>query len=134
MEFIADLDHLHQMLSWIKVQLEPMKFEKRVLHKVELASEEALANIINHAYQGRSGKVEIVVNCFETRAEIAFKDNGPSFNPLKISDPDTSLPINKREIGGLGVHLIKQCVSDLFYTRVGNKNVLIFVIRSSQKK
>lgn len=128
MEFIASVEQLHKILQYIKKQLEPMGFERKVLHHIELASEEALVNIIHHAYRDRPEKVEIQVKLFPARAEIVFIDYGPPFNPLDIKPVDPYLPAEEREIGGLGVHFMRKCVDEMRYERAGNKNILAFII------
>ena len=135
MHFIAGIDRLHQMLQWIEEQLQSMGLEPARLPKVTLASEEALVNIFNHAYQGRPEKVEILVNFFpESHIEITFKDYGPPFNPLDVQCIDLDRSIDEREIGGLGIHFMRKCVDEIRYARVEDKNVLVFVIRFSQKR
>ena len=134
MEFIAKIDQIHCCLQWIKAELRSMDFDPTILHRLELASEEALVNIINHAYQGRPEKVEIWVNLFpKSHAEIVFKDHGPPFNPLDAQSAQ-DLSLEERKIGGLGIHLMRKCVDEIQYSRIENHNVLVFIIRSSQKK
>lgn len=135
MEFIANLEQLHMILKWITDELKSIGVESGSIHRIELASEEALVNIMNHAYQGRSEKVEIKVESFaNSHVEISFIDSGPPFNPLDAKPADLNQPIEKREIGGLGIHLIRNCVDDVRYMRDGEKNRLIFTIRFSQIK
>ncbi len=137
MEFIAGVNGLHQMLQWIEEQLKPMGFKSAILHRVELASEEALVNIFHHAYQGRSEKVEILVQTFpKSHAEIVFIDRGPFFNPLNVSPIKENPSLEQREVGGLGIQLMRQCIDEIRYARKQGKNWLTFVIftRSSQKR
>ena len=129
MEFVISLGQIHPILEWIRDQLKNMYFDPAQLHRIELASEEALVNILNHAYQGRSEKVEIQVKTFSTQyAEIAFIDTGPSFNPLHVKAVDPNLPLEQRQIGGLGIHLMRNCIDEIQYARVGKKNILKFII------
>ena len=134
MEFKASIDQLHKILEWIAKQLKPMRFDHGMMHHIELASEEALVNIIHHAYQGRPEKVEIQVKLLPDRAEIFFEDCGPPFNPLNSLPIDLSQPLETRVVGGLGIHFMRKCVDDIRYARHGEKNVLTFVIHSSRKK
>jgi anti-sigma regulatory factor (Ser/Thr protein kinase) len=134
MEFTASLGQLHMILEWIRQQLKPMDFSPKVLHRIELASEEALVNTIQHAYQGRPEKVEIKVELFKTKAEISFIDHGAPFNPVNAKSIDQDLPLEEREIGGLGIHFIRRCVDEMHYSYTEQKNVLTFIIHSSQKK
>lgn len=132
MEFVASLSDLHTILLWILSESKSKGLQERDLQRVEKSSEEALVNIIKHAYQGRPEKVEIDIKLVSKgRLEISFKDQGPPFNPLKVKSPDTSLPLEKREVGGLGIFLIRKLVDDLQYVRIHNQNLFTFVIHFS---
>jgi anti-sigma regulatory factor (Ser/Thr protein kinase) len=129
--FLAKIDLLRSMLDWISTCL--VGWDRKSLRKVELASEEALVNIIHHAYQERPEKIEISVKVFpKSHAEIVFKDHGPPFDPLQMKAPDCSGRLEDREVGGLGIHLMRQYMDEVRYHRESNCNVLVFVIRSSQ--
>ncbi len=134
MEFRASIEELHLALLWIKEELKPMNFKLAQLHHVELASEEALVNIIHHAYQGRPEKVEIEVRLFpNSHAEISFVDYGPPFNPLEAKPVDHAQPLEEREVGGLGIHFIRKCTDEVRYARTKEKNVLTLVIKIANK-
>lgn len=128
MEFIASVDRLHKILEWIREQLKPMGLDRHAMHHIELASEEALVNIIHHAYKERPEKIEVQVKLLQNHAEMAFIDHGPPFNPLAAAPLNPNLSLEDREIGGLGIHFMRQCVDEMRYERVGKKNVLTFVI------
>ncbi|HSX25767.1 MAG TPA: ATP-binding protein [Chlamydiales bacterium] len=133
--FSAKLDQLHSMLHWIQNQLVPMQYDQAILSKIELASEEALVNIIHHAYKDRSGKIEIEVNSFPgKRVEISIRDQGPPFNPLEYSSKiDLNASLEDREEGGLGIFFLLKCMDEVRYEREKGSNVLI-LIHSSQTK
>lgn len=131
--FLAKIDLLRSMLQWIRACLRPEVSDARALRKVELASEEALVNIIRHAYQNRPEKIEIDVKIFpKSQVEITFKDRGPPFNPLQAPPPDLSAPLEERQLGGLGIHFIRQNTDEMRYSREGDQNVLVLIIRSVQ--
>lgn len=127
--FSAILGQLSQMLSWIREQLRKNGLDDISSRKVELASEEALVNIIRHAYKETAGMVEINVRkAPKKQIEIEIRDNGPSFNPLKQEiafNPMASL--EEREIGGLGILFIRQYMDEVRYRRESNANILILV-------
>lgn len=127
MEFSAVIDNLSSLLEWIKKQLGHQVDAKR-LKKIELASEEVFVNIIHHGYKGQIGKIEVHVQCLPTSIEITFADNGPPFNPLETKKVDHSIPIEEMEVGGLGIHLIKQLIDEVRYQRTRNQNVLTLTI------
>jgi anti-sigma regulatory factor (Ser/Thr protein kinase) len=116
------------MLDWIYARIERMEFDAGTLRKVELAAEEALVNIIRHAYQGQPENIEIEIRLFpKSHVEISIRDNGPPFNPLTIRAPDLASSLEEREIGGLGIHFIKKNMDEVRYSRLDNANQLILV-------
>ncbi len=129
MEFIADVPHVRKILKWIEQQLRVHRFEPSQMRHIELASEEALVNIIRHAYQGRPETVEVEVRLFPTHAEVVFLDHGTPFSPLDAAPMDPNVSLTDRDIGGLGIHLMRKCVDAVRYERKGGKNVLTLVIR-----
>lgn len=125
--FPAQIDQLRPILQWIHAQILPMQFDAPTLRKIELASEEALVNIIHHA---RPPSVIIEIKLFpKSHLEIAFTDNGPPFNPLQY-EPITTGSLEERSIGGLGIHLMKQMMDEVNYQRNSTSNILTLVKRA----
>jgi serine/threonine-protein kinase RsbW len=121
--FPAKLAHLPAMLSWITTSIK--EFDAKSLSKIELASEEALVNIIQHAKQET---LEIHLKSFPGHVEILIKDKGPAFNPLEIpAKTFEEMPLEERPLGGLGIHLMRSCVDEVRYTREGNTNLLSLI-------
>lgn len=99
------------------------------INEIEIATEEALVNIFHYAYQEQEGDVEISCKTEHGRAFIIeITDTGMPFNPLSVSEPDTTLDVAERQIGGVGVFLIKKLMDDVIYRRDGNKNILELVV------
>lgn len=117
------------MLDWIRKELKEMKFDKSTLNKMEVGCEEALVNIMQHVYKDEEGKIEIEVKPFpRSHVEIVIADYGPAENPLLGKKAlKASIPIEEREVGGLGIHLIEKVMDKVSYRRNGNKNILILV-------
>lgn len=91
-------------------------------------------NVFNYAYKGKEGEVEIICKIEEDSAfVIEILDTGLAFNPLTISDPDTKEDIDRRQIGGLGIFLIKKLTDDFRYRREDNKNIQELVVRLRRK-
>jgi len=127
-QFHALLTELHPMLLWIRKQLEVAQFDKSVLHKIELASEEALVNIIRHAYKDMSGMIEIRVQAKNGFAEITILDQGPPFNPLEMNiNIDRNAGVEDRKIGGLGIFFIREYMDQILYRREENTNILTLI-------
>ena len=92
---------------------------------VNLALDEVLANIITHAYPDVAAHIINVRLTADPRAiHVDVEDDGRPFNPLTWPPPDLEVPIERRPVGGLGLHIARSVVDEIKYRRVGNKNVL----------
>jgi serine/threonine-protein kinase RsbW len=93
---------------------------------INLVIEEALTNIIFYAFAD-NGKHEIKISVSfnnNKRLRIKITDNGIPFNPLAQQQPDITLPVEERPVGGLGIFLISQIMDGMHYSRQNNLNVL----------
>jgi len=102
----------------------------KAVFDLDLCLEEAVTNIISYAFKSpgdhRIG-VSVAWNGMELTIEVI--DDGESFDPLSKSDPDIAAPLEEREIGGLGIHLIKKLMDRVEYRRQTNQNVLTLTKR-----
>jgi len=97
----------------------------KVCQAVDLALEEHLTNVLNYAYpDSASHEIRIRLSCEERTLHVEVEDDGRAFNPLQAPPVDTSLPLEQRPIGGLGVHLMRQFMDTLDYRREGDRNIL----------
>jgi anti-sigma regulatory factor (Ser/Thr protein kinase) len=127
-QFSGKITQLRRMLYWIRSQLIIAGLDESSVHKVEIASEEALVNIIRHAYKNQTGTIEINVYEGEPFVEIVIRDHGPPFNPLdRDVSFDRSAGIDEREIGGLGILFIREYMDEVRYQREKDANVLILI-------
>jgi serine/threonine-protein kinase RsbW len=102
---------------------------KAVTWPVEVSLDEVLANVVRHGLEGReAATVEIELSLdagVEPPAcEVVVADDGPGFNPLSVPEPDTSLGIEERPIGGLGIALVRRLMDEVEYERRDGKNRL----------
>jgi len=98
---------------------------------LQLATEEACTNVIEHAYKGQGGALRIL---FETRNDdvlITLHDHGRAFDPNAVSPPNTSLPLRQRPVGGLGLHLIYRLMDDVRFSFGPEGNTLLMVKRNA---
>jgi len=103
-------------------------FTEEEILDTQLAVEEAITNVIVHGYAKSPGT--IVITCRTTLkgvAEIQIEDTAPPFNPLTIPEPDITVAIEERKIGGLGIFLIRQVMDDITYRYENGKNILVLV-------
>ena len=121
----AKLENLESMLSSIRDSAEKQGFGSKKINQIQIACEEALVNIISYAYPDKDGTIEIVCNTGEGRGlVIEITDWGNPFDPLSVLEPDTEASIEEREIGGLGIYMMRNIMDEVSYKREGNRNVL----------
>lgn len=134
--FSSQLQHLPKMLLWIRDRLLLEGCEPKLINRLELASEEALVNIIQHAYgKKQRGKIEIGLTVGKESIEIAIRDWGPPYDPLaKAPQVDLEASLEDREVGGLGIHLMQQIMDEVVYRRENAANLLTLIKHFSRKK
>ena len=95
------------------------------LQAADLALEEHLTNVLAYAYADQAPHDLRISLAIEGRClQIEVVDDGRPFNPLSHPAPDTSLPLDQRPPGGLGIHLIRQFMDELDYRREADRNIL----------
>lgn len=125
MEFNASLDSLLGMMEHIRDQAEANEIPALLIHKIELACEEAIVNIISYAYERNPGKIEIACKKNGKRFEVTLCDRGTPFNPIDVTiNPQLDTPVNERRVGGMGIFLIRKTIDEVSYRREGEINIL----------
>ena len=90
-----------------------------------LAIEEAVANVMNYAYpKGDIGTIEINASLHDGQLSFTIKDCGTPFDPTQAKETDISLGAEDRDIGGLGIHLIRKIMDTMEYHHNGSQNIL----------
>ncbi|NPA35597.1 MAG: SpoIIE family protein phosphatase [Chlorobi bacterium] len=112
--------------SWLNQTGEKLNWQPGFLMQLNLALEEWIVNVISYAFTDNDIH-EIEVRLWQTNksVRIEISDDGIPFNPLEEKHTDTDSPAEEREIGGLGIHFIKNTVDVFSYKRVKNRNVVI---------
>ena len=128
-EFSASIDFLQDVISFLEKELEAAGCPMRTVMHISVAVEEIFANIASYAYPQGGGTALIRIDADGHEAVIRFTDSGIPFNPLEADDPDVSLPAEQREIGGLGIFMVKKTMDGIRYQRDGQKNVLTITKR-----
>jgi anti-sigma regulatory factor (Ser/Thr protein kinase) len=101
----------------------------RTAHRFNLALEEVLANVIAYAFPGGRHEIDVRIAHRDGRLHATVSDDGVPFNPLTRPVPDLQAPIEERQIGGLGIHLLRTLTDTADYRRDGDRNVLTFSMR-----
>lgn len=96
---------------------------------IRLVSEEVVCNALAHGRQAGDGHEVIVeMSVREDRILLCFRDDGAPFDPLEHPPPDLECDLEERQIGGLGVHLIRTLADEIAYVREGRHNILHVVL------
>jgi serine/threonine-protein kinase RsbW len=97
-----------------------------------VALDEILSNIVRHGAAGRPHLViEVTFALVAESIEVTVVDDGPEWDPLALPPPDTAAPLEARDPGGLGVHLVRNLMDRVAYARDGGRNRLVFTRRLS---
>ena len=101
-----------------------------IRQKVNMLFDELLNNIITYAFEDDADhEIEIRVELVGLRLSITIADDGTPFDPFALPDPDTTLPLDRRSVGGLGIHLVRKVMDETSYERLGTKNVVTLAKR-----
>jgi anti-sigma regulatory factor (Ser/Thr protein kinase) len=106
-------------------------FSDKDVYNIQLATDEAASNIIEHAYQNMPGKVlELSCDMKGNVITITLTDYGESFDPSEVPVPDLKADLSDRKIGGLGIFLMRKLMDDIDYRPGPNQsNVLTMTKR-----
>ena len=123
MKLEAKAENLDKVIGFINTELEKRGYSG-LPNEIDIAVEEIFMNIANYAYAPAVGKAVISVSTGD-RVVIRFEDTGKPYNPLEQPAPDLDKPLAEREIGGLGIFLVKKIMDSVEYFRLEDKNILI---------
>ena len=121
----ATIENLETVTEFITSSLEEKDCSIKIIMQMELVMEEIFVNVASYAYRPNVGSVTVCKEIEDApRAiKITFIDGGVDFNPLAKEDPNINASVEERNIGGLGIFLVKKNVDDIFYERKDGKNI-----------
>ena len=120
----ASDDRLYEVQDFVNAELEENDCPMATQLLIEISLEELFVNISHYAYPEGNGWAEIHVGVEDGVMELTLIDGGIPFDPLAKPDPDVTLLAEERQIGGLGIYMVKQKMDDIKYERKDGKNVL----------
>jgi serine/threonine-protein kinase RsbW len=98
---------------------------QKAIQGLMLAVEEMASNIVNHAYQRDARQTfRLTLQHHGDRFVVELRDHGPAFDPLRAAAPDLEADADERDLGGLGIHLVRHYIQDLRYAREDGQNVV----------
>ena len=118
--------NIPQVIAFVEEQLETVACPLRAQMQIDVAVDELFSNISRYAYAPETGEatVRFEYDEMEKAILITFIDSGIPFNPLERSAPDTHIPLERRSIGGLGIHLVRKTMDGMEYEYKDGKNIL----------
>lgn len=122
----ATIENIVVVTDFVDEQLEQLDCPMKTLVQVNVAIDELFGNIANYAYNPEIGAATVRVEVTENplAVVITFIDNGVPHDPLAKDDPDITLGVEERQIGGLGIYMVKKTMDDISYEYKDGQNVL----------
>jgi len=116
MTFPARFEFLDEIRDFVAEVARQGGFSDKEIYSLQLAADEAASNIIEHAYEGvTDGDIQITCDMQGKEIVITLHDNGIAFNPSNVKQPNLKADLSERQIGGLGIYLIRKLMDDVRY-------------------
>lgn len=121
----ADVNELQRVLNFVEGCVQEIDCSPKALMQINVAVEEIFVNIAHYAYSGKIGEavIEVEIDDEPKTVTITFIDRGVKFDPLAKPDPDVTLSVKDRQIGGLGIFMTKKFMDELSYEYHDGQNV-----------
>ncbi len=122
----ATVENIEVVTDFVNEQLEELDCSMKIQMQIDIAIDELFSNIAYYAYAPEVGPATVRVEVLNDPLSvvITFIDNGIPYDPLKKEDPDVTLSVEDRDIGGLGIFMVKKSMDDVSYEYKGGQNIL----------
>ena len=122
----ATVENIGIVTDFVNEQLEALDCPMRAQMQIDIAIDELFGNIAHYAYNPDVGNATVRVEVTEEPLAviITFIDGGVPYDPLKAADPDITLSAEERQIGGLGIYMVKKSMDEITYEYKDGKNIL----------
>ena len=120
-----DVAQVTELNQFVQAVTEELQLDKALSRRIKLAVEEVVVNIMNYAYVADAkGQVNVAAMANEERLRFILTDSGRPFDPTAVSRADTTLTVEDRPIGGLGILLVRNLMDSINYERIDGQNIL----------
>ena len=122
----AVVKNIDVVTAFVNEQLEKVDCPMKIQMQIDVAIDEIFGNICHYAYPLGEGDAIVCVGMQEEPRAVVmtFMDSGIPYNPLEKEDPDTTLSAEEKEIGGLGIFIVKKTMDEISYRYENEKNIL----------
>ena len=122
----AKIENIEQVTKFVNEILEGYNCPVKAMTQIDIAIDELFGNIANYAYHPNIGSATVRIEVAEKPLAviITFVDNGIPYDPLAKEDPDVTKSADERQIGGLGIYIVKKSMDEIIYEYKDGKNIL----------
>lgn len=122
----ATLENIPVVTEFVDELLSQFQCPVKAQAQIDIAIDELFSNIVHYAYHPGVGPATVRVEVLEEPLSvvITFIDQGYPYDPLSQADPDVTLSAEDREVGGLGIYIVKKNMSEITYEYKDGKNIL----------
>ena len=133
--FSARYKNLDDMRQFAAQAAKDAGMDDTEVYAVELAVDEACSNIIEHAYgSDMGGEIECTCSAANDCLTVILRDHGKPFNLSSVTEPDLASGLEKRPLGGLGVHLMRQLMDEVRFEALGEAGNLLTLVKHKGHK
>lgn len=130
----AVIENITEITMFADEYMEEVNVPMKAMVALDVAIDEMCSNVCNYAYKEAGEIGDITVRLSVRKEEpkafiITFVDEGVPYNPLEKEDPDVTLPIEDRSVGGLGIFMVKKSMDDMTYEYKDGKNIVTITKR-----
>lgn len=122
----ATVENIEVVTDFVNQQLEELACPMKAQMQIDIAIDELFSNIAHYSYNPEVGQATVRVEVVENplAVTITFIDNGIPYDPLAKEDPDLTLSAEERQIGGLGIYMVKKSMDEITYEYKDGQNIL----------
>lgn len=127
----VDLHETGRLTKMVRQFGQRHQMPEETVFKISLSIDELITNIVLHGTESDPQAQEIVLHLTISNGEVKarIEDDGRAFNPLESPTPNIAAPLCDRQLGGMGIHLVRSLMDQIHYRRVGRRNVLTLTKR-----
>ena len=119
------IEELDRLAVFVEGVAEELGLDPELTMNINLALEEVVSNVILYAYPREMGeKITIMAQSDSHNLMFTSTDKGKEFDPTQVEEADITLSAEDREIGGLGIYIVKNIMNEVTYQRLDGKNIL----------
>ena len=122
----ATVENIGTVTDFVNEQLEALDCPMKAQMQIDIAIDELFGNIAHYAYHPEVGNATVRVEVTEEPLAVivTFIDKGMPYDPLRAVEPDITLSAEERNLGGLGIYMVKKSMDEITYEYKDGKNIL----------